>query len=85
MHYSCDRSVIIPHHMNALIFLRILLLHMGHRLRAEEHLQQVQRWPHGSNRTEAGAPMHTLHTLSSRRRSSSRNALSTVSSTDSSL
>ena len=65
--------------MKALILLLILLLHKGQRTRWEEQPQQVERWPHGSNSMEAGAPMHTLHTLSLRRRSSSRNALSTAS------
>ena len=31
-------------HMNALIFFRILLLHMGHSLTAEEHLSIVDNF-----------------------------------------
>ena len=57
--------------MYALIFLRIPLLHMGHWLSAEEHLEQVERWPHGSNSMQAGALMQILQTLSRRSRSSS--------------
>ena len=64
--------------MNALIFLLILVLHMGHRMRWAEQPLQVERWPHGANSMEAGALRHTLHTLSLRSRSSSWNALSTA-------
>ena len=55
--------------MNALIFLLILVLHMGHRMRWAEQPLQVERWPHGANSMEAGALRHTLHALSLRSRS----------------
>lgn len=50
---------------------RMTALQMGHNLKLEAHSPQVTRWPQGTNTTDTSLSMHTLHILSSCRRSCS--------------